>query len=85
MFKPGDKVYVIAHAYWHFVAEVVEVLPRFVRVRNCRQVHACKRGWTAFFAEGFKRDTTYFCWPDGTWLPIGTLPVAPWNHEIPKE
>lgn len=83
--RPGDKLYIIAHAYWHYLAEVVEVGPRGLYCRNIRQIHSCKRGWTEFFRDGAKKDTTYFVFPDG-WLPIGLMPGPfRWEHPIPEE
>lgn len=84
MLEIGKQYYIIAHAYWHFVGTVREITPRYAVLDRCVQVHACGRPWTAFFAEGFRKDTRYDWWPDGTIVPIG-LPCAPFPHPIPKE
>lgn len=78
----GKKYYIIAHAYWHYVGEVVEVLgPKTVKLKNVRYVHRCQRTWTDFFAQGIKNDTTYFVWPDGT--VVTAIIFTPWEHKIP--
>lgn len=78
----GKRYYVQTHAYYQFCGEVVRVVgPRQVEMRNVVQVHTCSRNWTKFFAEGFKNDTTYFIWPDGTTLNV--MNFAPWEHGIP--
>ena len=77
----GKKYYVISHAYYHYVGEVVQVNPRTVVLRNVVQVHGCERGWTEFFAEGFKADTRYDVLPDGSGLSV--INYFPWPHEIP--
>lgn len=79
----GKAYYVVAHAYYHFIGVVVKVMPRSVVMRSVVQVHSCSRGWSRFFAEGFGEDVRWDSWPDGTELPIGSMPVAPWNHELP--
>ena len=78
----GKMYYIVAHAYWHFVGEVTEVLgPKTVRLKNVRQVHRCERPWTKFFAEGFGKDTRYDTWPDGT--EVTAILHTPWEHPIP--
>jgi hypothetical protein len=84
MIEIGQKYYIVAHVYYHFVGEVIAVTPRTVTLKNVCQVHACRRDWSAFFAEGFRADTSYDVWPDGTVVPIG-LQYAPWPHAIPRE
>lgn len=79
----GEKRYFVAHAYYHFCGVIMEIVsPRRVKLRNVVQVHSCQRSWTAFFAEGFKNDTKYDVWPDGTEIEIA-LPSCPFEHEIP--
>ena len=79
----GKKYYIITHAYWHVVGEVVEVIsPRTVRLKNVRFVYSCNRDWTKFFAEGFKSDTTFHNWPDGIFTAVNAIE---WNHEIPTK
>mgnify|MGYP001600292676 CR=1 FL=1 len=85
MINVGDNVYVIGHVYYHFLGEVVEITTRSVTLKNCWLVHSCKRGWREFFRDGCEDDTTCFRWPDGTILPFGGMPVAPWKHPLPKE
>ena len=79
----GQKYYIIAHAYWHFVGEVAEVIgPKTVKLKNVCQVHLCGRNWSAFFASGFGNDTKFDSWPDGT--TISAIFFAPWEHQIPS-
>jgi len=80
----GKRYYFITHAYYHFLGEVMEVLSgKRVKIKDARQIISCERGWTAFFADGCKNDTRFEVWPDGTELEY-TLPLAPWNHDIPE-
>ena len=80
--EPGQKYYIIAHAYWHYVGEVVKVLgPKTVELRNVCQVHSCRRNWSEFFAKGFGTDTQYDVWPDGT--TVTAIAFTPFEHEIP--
>jgi len=84
MLEVGKSYYIIAHACFHYIAEVVEVGPRWVRTGRCIAVHGCRRGWTEFFQQGIRDDTNYDVVPEGTILPLG-LPIFPWEHEIPTE
>lgn len=85
MLEVGKKYYIIAHAYYHVVGEVVELTPRGVKLKNVAQVHSCRRRWTEFLKKGFADDTDYDIWPDGTIIPIVSLPAIPWDHEIPTK
>ena len=80
----GGKYYIAAHAYHHFLGEMVEILgPRRVVLNNVSRVYSCARDWTSFFAEGAKKDTTCTYWPDGMEID-GYLFVVPWHHELPR-
>lgn len=80
----GQKYYIIAHAYYHYVGEVASVIgPKTVELRNVCQVHSCRRNWTDFFANGFANDTQFDVWPDG--LTVQAISFAPWHHEIPTK
>ena len=84
MMQVGQKYYIIAHAYHHYIGEVVDVNPRMVTLKNCIKVHSCQRNWTLFFKDGAASDTSYDVMPDGTEQPYD-LGSFPWNHAIPKE
>lgn len=75
------RLYVLSHAYHHFVIEVVEMLgPQRARARSVRRIQSDPRGWTRFFAEGMDKDQTVFTvFPDGelTWFA-----AFDWPHEI---
>lgn len=83
MIKVGDKIYALAHCYYHILGEVSEVLGvRRVALKNAVQVHSCQRNWTLFFADGFRSDTNFDVIGD---VPdIGYMYAVAWNHEIPK-
>ena len=82
MLKPGDRVYLIAHPYYHYLGEVAEVLGvRRVSLRGVVQVHSDSRGWTRFFAEGLGEETTYDV--IGESPDVGYLVCHRWPHEIP--
>jgi hypothetical protein len=49
MMEPGKFYYIISHAYYHYLAEVVEVEPMRVVCGRCFQVHGDGRSWTKFF------------------------------------
>lgn len=79
--EAGGAYYAISHVYHHFIFEVVEMLgPQRARCKNVRRIHACSRGWDAFFRDGAKTDTTFMVFPDGelTWFNI-----FDWVHEVP--
>lgn len=79
--KAGDRFYFMTHAYHHVIAEVVEILgPQRCMVKDVRWVYACKRGWTEFFRDGAKKDTTFHVFPDGI---ITFFNAFEWRHEIP--
>ncbi len=82
MAKNGDKIYAIIHAYHHVICEVVEMLgPQRAEVKNVRWIYRCARGWTEFFRDGAKDDTTFHVFPNGEISWIGEFE---WNHEIPQ-
>ena len=63
----GKKFYIIAHAYWHVIGEVVEVVgPKTVVLRNVVYVYSSRKNWTEFFKKGIGTGDTYDIWPDGT-------------------
>ena len=75
--EEGKRYYVIAHAYFHYVGEVVRVIgPKTVELRNVCQVHSCGRNWTEFFRGGIGEDTKYDVWPDG--LVVSAIAFLPW-------
>lgn len=81
--KIGEKYYFIQHAYHHFLGEVVEVLGKnSVTVKNVIRVYSCSRGWTEFFRDGCRKDTTYTVWPDGHAIH-NFQSSTPWCHLIP--
>jgi hypothetical protein len=82
----GKRYYFIAHAYHHFLGEVVEITgQRSAILNNVIRVQSCKRGWTEFFRNGIlsKEDTVYTVWPDGH--ETGPcISITPWHHDIPR-
>ena len=81
--KVGESYYFIVHAYHHFIAEVAEILgTQRVVTKNKIRVYSCRRGWTEFFRDGLKDDTTYTHFPDGGEFTY--LTADPWKHPIPK-
>lgn len=83
--KVGEKYYFVAHAYYHFLGEVMEMDgPRCVRFKNVRQIISCKRDWTSFFAEGCKDDTVFHEWLDGSEFDQ-FIAKSPWPHDIPSK
>lgn len=78
----GQKVYVEAHAYFHYLGEVSEILgTRRIALKNASKIHNCQRPWEAFFREGAKRDTRYDY--VGNVLDVGYIDVIEWKHELP--
>ena len=78
----GKKFYIIAHAYWHVIGEVVEVVgPKTVVLRNVVYVYSSRKNWTEFFKKGIGTGDTYDIWPDGT--TVTAIIHIPWEHEIP--
>lgn len=78
----GKKFYFFSHAYHHFIAEVVEITgKREAKVKNVIRIQSCQRGWTEFFRDGLRSDTTYTHFPNGT---ITWFSVFEWNHSIPE-
>lgn len=83
MIKPGDKLYVIVHAYFHYLCEVVEVLGvRRISARRVVQVHSCERSWTEFFRTGCGKDTKYDIVGEAPDMPY--LVAFRWPHAIPE-
>lgn len=83
LIKRGDKFYGIAHAYYHYLVEVEEVLgSRVLYCRRIVRVHSCARGWTEFFANGCQKDTILSHYTPGI-LDL-RLGLFEWPHEIPK-
>lgn len=79
----GKRYYFITHAYFHYLGEIVEIIGRRqVKITNVIAVHRCQRGWSEFFAEGCKKDTTYDVLSDGE---IEVLNCFEWAHPIPTE
>lgn len=79
--ESGKKIYAITHAYHHILCEVVEMLgPKRARVKNVRWIFKCSRGWTEFFRDGCKNDTTFHVFPPGE---IEWFDAFEWGHEIP--
>lgn len=81
----GEKYYIVAHAYYHYVGEVVKVIgPKTVELKNVCQIHSCKRNWTEFFAGGFASDTQFDVLPDG-FTVMASIVFLPWSHSIPTK
>jgi hypothetical protein len=84
--EKGKCFYIAAHAYHHFIGEVVESFHPARKeciLKNVIRVQSCSRGWTEFWRDGCKNDTTFTVWPDGTEVS-NWLFAVPWNHPIPK-
>lgn len=82
--EKGKTYYFIAHAYWHFIGEVTEILGvRRVACRRVIQVHSCQRDWTRFFREGVKKSDTKFD-VIGETPDMGYIVAHAWNHPIPE-
>ena len=81
--KVGDKVYLVAHAYYHVLGEVTEVLGvRRVALKDASYVYSCRRSWEEFFRDGVKTDTVTHYWGE---LPdVGYILAVKWNHELPR-
>jgi hypothetical protein len=83
--KVGDRRYFLVHAYHHFCGEVLEIeRADSILLKNVVRVQSCQRGWAEFFRDGFKDDTEYTVWLDGTRI-TGAFVDSPWPHDIPKE
>jgi hypothetical protein len=79
--ETGKQMYFMTHAYHHVIAEIVEMLgPQRARVKNVRWIYSCKRGWTEFFRDGAKEDTTFHKFPPGEITWFGCFD---WTHSIP--
>lgn len=86
MAKVGEKRFIVAHAYYHFVGEIAEVLGKnhFV-LKGAVRVHYDQRGFGEFFAKGFLEGTTqYAVWGDDTEVS-GVIASRPWPHAIPRK
>jgi len=79
--KVGMQYYFITHAYYHLVGKVVALTPRGCVIDDVRFIYSCSRDWTSFFKDGFKEDTTYKIWPNGT--KISYIDFMPFPHKIP--
>jgi hypothetical protein len=79
----GDKVYLRAHAYCHYLGEVSEILGvRRVSLKNASIVYSCARGWEDFFRDGCGNDTKSFY--VGNVLDTGYYSCEEWQHPLPK-
>lgn len=84
MVEVGKRYYFIAHAYYHLIGEVTEVLGvRRVALKDVIQVHSCPRNWTQFFAEGCKGDTRFDV--IGETAETSFLLAHVWKHGIPTK
>lgn len=80
--KVGDRVYLIVHAYHHYIGEVVEILGvRRVALGNASKIHSCNRGWEEFFLEGIGDDTRYDY--VGGMPDLAYMIAHEWNHDLP--
>jgi hypothetical protein len=80
---PGKKYFFITHAYYHFVAKVVQITgKREADIENVVRVQPTNRDWEDFFKNGFREPNEYKKFPDGgiTWIDY-----FEWNHPIPGE
>ena len=83
MLKVGERYYFVAHAYFHYVGTVEEILGvRRVALKDAVQVHRCGRNWTDFFKNGFGKDTTYDV--IGNIPDVGFISAIEWNHDVPN-
>ena len=81
----GKKYYIIEHAYYHVIGEVIAVLgPRTVRLKNCIQIHSCPRSWTEFFRDGAKSDTR-FDHLSSEHTTQDAIRYDIWEHPIPRK
>lgn len=81
--EPGNCYYVIYHAYHHFIIRVEEMNgPRRPKFSYCDKIHSCQRGWTEFFRDGAKKDTTFMEFPPGE-FEVGNYWI--WKHPLPRE
>jgi hypothetical protein len=79
--KAGDRCYLMTHAYHHVVCEIVEMLgQKYAKVKNVRWIYRCQRGWTDFFRDGAKDDTTFHVFPPGE---VSWFDAFEWKHAIP--
>ena len=81
--KAGDRVYLIVHAYHHYLAEVVEVLGvRRGHFTDMVKIHSSDRNWTDFFALGVSKGTKYDVIGEG--LDISYIAAFRWDHDLPR-
>jgi hypothetical protein len=84
MIQVGKRYYFMVHAYHHFIGEVVKITGRKSCIlKDVRRIQSCMRGWTEFFKDGAKNDTSCTIFPDGTFID-GWFAALPWNHPIPE-
>jgi hypothetical protein len=81
--KVGERYYFIAHAYFHYLGTVSEVLGvRRVALRDAIQVHSHSGNWTEFFRRGITTGTKYDVIGD---IPdVGYIAAIAWKHELPE-
>lgn len=80
---PGKTYLFITHAYYLFVAEVVEITgKREADVRRVVRVQPTNNDWTEFFERGFTEPSQYKFFPNGglTWIDY-----FEWLHPIPEK
>lgn len=82
--KAGERYYIVAHPYYHFLVEVAEVTgKKEIVCKRCVRVNRCARDFTEFFKDGCGKDTDFTVWPERTEIS-GWMFASPWSHEIPK-
>lgn len=74
--------YVILHVYHHFLVRGELLSPNRIRCSRVVRVHSCGRGWTEFFRDGCKSDTTMMEFPPGNLNDF--MAILDWKHEIPQ-
>lgn len=84
MVEIGKCYYFVAHAYYHYIAEVTEIIGvRRVATRNTIQLHSCPRGWSEFLRNGCQTDTNYSV--IGEIAEVSFIIAIPWKHDVPTE
>ena len=79
MVEIGKSYYFIQHAYYHIVGEVTEIIGvRRVALKNAVKIHSCKRNWTEFLKDGFKKDTQFDV--IGNIADTSYISAYEWNH-----
>jgi hypothetical protein len=74
--------YVILHVYHHFLVVGELLSPSRIRCSRVVRVNSCKRGWTDFFRNGCKDDTTMMEFPPGNLNDF--MGIFNWDHPIPE-